>query len=180
MKKVLGICLLLLLTACATMTGGNQTVNITGDQIAQKLNEKFAVPVALSKMLNVNLSNSVVSFDEQTGRMTTTMDALLSSNIIAKTISGKLGISGKLRFDQATNTVMLDEPKVENVQLDEGAGKINQLLGAMASIVSNQIAKQGLALYQVKPEELQFAGNQYTPTNMQVVGQGLQITLAPQ
>jgi len=179
MKKFFSLFLVLLLTACATLSGGNQTFNITGDQIAQKLNEKFAVPVELSKMLNVNLSNSVVTFDEQTGRMTTTMDALLSSNIISKTISGKLGISGKLRFDPATNAVMLDEPKVENVQMGDGKGKINQLLGAMAYIVSDQITQQGLTLYEVKPEELQFAGQQYAPTTMQVVGQDLQVTLVP-
>ncbi len=158
--------------------GGERTMNVTGDQIAQKLNEKLARPISLLKVFNVNLSNSVVTFDKTTGRMTTTMDTKLSSELFDQSLAGKLGISGKFRFDAATNTVVLNEPKIENFNLDGASGKYNDLLNAMAKTVGSEML-DGLTLYTVKPEDLKFGGTTYVPKNMLVMDNGLQLTLTP-
>lgn len=174
------LCLLVFfLSSCAYATLGDRKVSVTGDQIAQKLNEKLSVPFALLKIFNVSLSNSVVTFDQTTGRMMTSMDTALSSQLFKQTLAGKLGISGKLRFDAATSSVMLEDPKVESLQLNGAEGKINDLLSGLAKTVGGQMLN-GLTLYKVKPEDLRFAGTQYAPKNMQVTAQGLQITLSPQ
>ena len=39
---------------------GDRTVNVTGDQIAKKLNEKLALPIQLLKVFDVNLVTSHV------------------------------------------------------------------------------------------------------------------------
>lgn len=158
---------------------GDRTVNVTGDQIAQKLNEKLALPISLLKVFDVNLSNSLVTFDKTTGRMTTTMDTKLSSELFDQSLAGKLGISGKLRFDAATSTVVLDEPKIENFNLDGASGKYNDLLNAMAKTVGGEMLN-GLTLYTVKPEDLKFGGTTYAPKDMLVTDNGLQLTLTPQ
>jgi len=168
----------LFVTGCATM-GGERTVNVTGDQIAKKLNEKLALPFSLLKVFDVNLSNSLVTFDKTTGRMTTTMDTTLNSQLLDKSLAGKLGISGKLRFDAATSTVVLDDPKVENFNIAGADGKYNNLLNAMAKAVGGEMLN-GLTLYTVKPEELKFGGTQYQPKNMIVTDNGLQLTFSPQ
>ena len=80
--------LIIFLSGCATMSG-DRTVNVTGDQIAQKLNEKLALPISLLKVFDVNLSNSQVTFDKASGRMTTTMDTILTSQLLDKSIAGK-------------------------------------------------------------------------------------------
>ena len=182
MKKVLIVKILIvlaafILAACATL-GGDRTVNVTGDQIAQKLNEKLALPISLLKVFDVNLSNSVVTFDKTTGRMITTMDSKLSSELFNETVAGKLGISGKLRFDAATSTVVLDEPKVENFNVAGAGGKYNDLLNAMAKTVGGEMLN-GLTLYTVKPEDLKFGGTSYSPKDMVVTDSGLQLTLSP-
>lgn len=168
----------LFVTGCATM-GEERTVNVTGDQIAKKLNEKLALPFSLLKVFDVNLSNSLVTFDKTTGRMTTTMDTTLNSQLLDKSLAGKLGISGKLRFDAATSTVVLDDPKVENFNIAGADGKYNNLLNAMAKAVGGEMLN-GLTLYTVKPEELKFGGTQYQPKNMIVTDNGLQLTFSPQ
>ncbi|MFW5432020.1 MAG: DUF1439 domain-containing protein [Methylophilaceae bacterium] len=178
MNKLITVCILFILVGCATMMG-DRTVNVTGDQIAEKLNEKLAVPIQLLKIFDVNLSNSLVTFDETTGRMTTTMDTKLSSQIFEESLAGKLGISGKLRFDAATNSVVLDEPKVENFNLDGGDGKFNDLLSALAKTVGGEMLN-GLTLYTVNPEDLKVGGTQYSPKDMVVTDKGLQLTLTPQ
>ena len=171
-------CATLFVTGCATM-GGDRTVNVTGDQIAQKLNEKLALPISLLKVFDVNLSNSVVTFDKTTGRMLTTMDSQLSSELFKESVAGKLGISGKLRFDAATSAVVLDEPKVENFNIAGADGKYNDLLNAMAKAVGGEMLN-GITLYTVKPEDLKFGGTIYSPKDMVVTDNGLQLTLTPQ
>ncbi len=178
MKLKLFILLILLtLSGCATMMG-DRTVNVTGDQIAQKLNEKLALPISLLKVFDVNLSNSVVTFDKTTGRMITTMDTKLSSELSDKYLTGKLGISGKLRFDPATSAVVLDEPKIENINFDGANGKFNDLFNALAKTVGGEMLN-GLTLYTVKPEDLEFGGTTYSPKDMVVTDNGLQLTLSP-
>ena len=170
--------ILVILSACATM-GVDRTVNVTGDQIAQKLNEKLALPIALLKVFDVNLSNSLVTFDKASGRMTTTMDTMLTSQLLDKNIAGKLGISGKLRFDAATSTVVLDEPKIENINFAGADGKFNDVFNAMAKTMGGEMLN-GLTLYTVKPEDLKFGGTTYAPKEMVVTDNGLQLTLTPQ
>ena len=184
MKQKLLILLILLtslsflFSGCATMIGDRQ-VNVTGDQIAQKLNEKLALPIQLLKVFDVNLSNSQVTFDKTTGRMTTMMDTKLTSQLLDKSLAGKLGISGKLRFDTATSTVVLDEPKIESFNLDGAGGKFNELFNALTKTVGGEMLN-GLTLYTVKPEDLKFGGISYSPKDMMVTDKGLQLTLTPQ
>jgi hypothetical protein len=178
MRKVLIVLAAFILGACATL-GGDRTVNVTSDQIAQKLNEKLALPISLLKVFDVSLSNSVVTFDRTTGRMITTMDSQLSSELFNESVAGKLGISGKLRFDAATSTVVLDEPKVENFNIAGAGGKYNDLLNAMAKTLGDEMLN-GLTLYTVKPEDLKFGGTSYSPKDMVVTDNGLRLTLTPQ
>ena len=179
MKKILLSLMFVLLTLSGCATMGDRTVNVTEAQIQQKLNEKLAIPISLLKIFDVNLSNSLVKFDKATGRMTTTMDTSLTSKIFDQTLAGKLGISGKLRFDAATSSVVLDEPKIEQFNLDGAGGKYNELLNAMAKAVGGQMLN-GMALYTVKPEDLKVGDTQYSPKDMLVTDNGLQLTLTPQ
>jgi hypothetical protein len=171
--KFLTILLVILsILGCATMMG-DRTVNVTGDQIAKKLNEKLALPFSLLKVFDVNLSNSLVTFDKTTGRMITTMDTTLTSDLLDKSLAGKLGISGKLRFDAATSRVVLDDPKVENFDIAGAGSKYNNLLNAMAKTVGGEMLN-GLTLYTVKPEDLKYGGTSYSPKDMVVTDNGLQ------
>lgn len=168
----------LTLSGCATMMG-DRTVNVTGEQIAQKLNEKLALPISLLRVFDVSLSNSIVTFDKSTGRMITTMDTKLSSQLLDKSLAGKLGISGKLRFDAATRTVVLDEPKIENINFDGADSKYNEVFNAMAKTVGSGMLN-GLTLYTLKPEDLKLGGTTYVPMDMLVTDSGLQLILTPQ
>ena len=177
-KKILFGLIALLIAGCATMMG-DRTVNVTGDQIAQKLNEKLALPISLLKVFDVNLSNSIVTFDKASGRMTTTMDTKLSSQLLDKNLAGKLGISGKLRFDAGTSTVVLDEPKIESFNFDGAGGKYNDLINAFTKTIGGEMLN-GLTLYTVKPEDLKIGNTLYSPKEMVVTDKGLQLTLTPQ
>lgn len=178
MKLLLSTLMVLMLFGCATMLG-DRTVNVTGDEVAEKLNEKLSVPISLMKIFDVNLSNALVTFDEKTGRMKTMMDTKLSSQLFDESVAGHIGISGKLRFDAAKQAIVLDAPEIENLSFDGTDDKFNQVLKALAAEVGGNLLN-GLTLYKVKQEDLQFAGTQYSPKDMVVTDKGLQLTLTPQ
>ena len=176
MKTKLLVILLILFafSGCAS----DRTVNVSEAQIQQMLNEKLAIPISLLKIFDVNLSNSQVHFDKTTGRMFTTLDTNMNSAVLDKSLTGTLGISGKLRFDAATQSIVLDDPKIEQFNLDGAGGKYNDLFNALAKTVGGEMLN-GIALYKVKPEDLNIRGTQYNPKDMRVTDKGLQITLSP-
>ncbi|MCH9798603.1 MAG: DUF1439 domain-containing protein [Betaproteobacteria bacterium] len=158
---------------------GDRTVNVTSAQIQEKLNEKLSVPFSLLKVFDVKLSNALVTFDQTTGRMHTVMDADLSSKLLNQQSSGKLGLSGKLRFDAASSSVLLDEPAIEQINLGQASQQYNEILNALAKTVGKEMLK-GLTLYKVKPDDLKVSGTQYVPKGIVVTDRGLQIKLSPQ
>lgn len=175
--KLLGfIGLVLLFTGCATMS--DRTVSITEVQVQQKINERLAIPISLLKIFDVNLSNSLVKFDSKTGSMKTTLDTNLSSQLSNKVITGKLGISGKLRFDPVTNSIVLDEPKVENLNLDGLDSKQGDIFNLIAQTLGGEMLN-GLTLYTIKPEDLKIGSTQYKPKEMLITDKGLQMTFSP-
>jgi hypothetical protein len=178
MKALITVLVTFTLVACATMLG-ERKVTVTEAEIQQKLNAKLAAPISLLKVFDVNLSNSLVTFDKTSGRMHTTMDTRLSSALFNESATGKLGLSGQLRFDAATNSIVLDEPKIEQFNLEGASAKNNDLLNALAQLVGDELLN-GLALYQVKPEDLKVGKTQYTPKDIVVTDQGLQLTFTPQ
>ena len=107
------------------------------------------------------------------------MDTKLSSPLLNKSLAGQLGISGKLRFDAVTRSVILDAPKIEKLNLNGADGKYNDLFNALANTVGSDLLS-GLTLYTVKPDDLKFGGITYSPKNMVVTDNGLQLTLTPQ
>lgn len=158
---------------------GRSHCNVTSAQIQEKLNEKLSVPFSLLKVFDVKLSNALVTFDQTTGRMHTVMDADLSSKLLNQQSSGKLGLSGKLRFDAASSSVLLDEPAIEQINLGQASQQYNEILNALAKTVGKEMLK-GLTLYKVKPDDLKVSGTQYVPKGIVVTDRGLQIKLSPQ
>lgn len=166
----------LLVNGCAMM--GDRTVNISEAQLQKKLNERLAIPISLLKIFDVNLSNSTVKFDSKTGRMVTSLDTSLTSILSDKVLAGKLDISGKLRFDVATNSIVLDDPKVESLNLDGLGSKYGEFFNLIAQKLGGEMLN-GLPLYTVKPEDLTVGSTLYNPKDMQITDKGLQITLSP-
>lgn len=158
---------------------GDRSVNVTSAQIQEKLNEKLSNPFSLLQVFDVHLSNALVTFDQATGRMHTTLDANLSSALLKQQSSGKLGLSGRLRFDAETNSVVLDEPAIEQINIGQADQQYNELINALVKTVGKEML-QGMTLYKVKPEDLKFGGTQYQPKDLVVTESGLQIKLSPQ
>jgi Protein of unknown function (DUF1439) len=173
--KIFSILLILFtLYGCAT----DRTVNISEAQIQEMLNRKLALPISVLKIFDVNLTNSQVRLDRSSGRMFTTLDTNMTSSLLGKNLDGKIGISGKLRFDASSQSIVLDDPKIEQLTLNGVGGKYNDLLNALTKSLEGEMLN-GITLYKVKPEDLSYRGSHYSPKDMQITDKGLQLTLSP-
>ncbi|WP_232411036.1 DUF1439 domain-containing protein [Methylophilus sp. 5] len=178
LKNFCGVVLLALsLTHCATM--GERTVKMNTAQLQQKLNNKLAKPLTVLKVFHIQLSNALVSMDPASGRIHTLMDASVQSDLLSNAATGKLGLSGLVKFDPARNAVVLDQPAVDSFQLDGAHSEWNGLVQQLAKDLGGKWLNQ-LVLYEVKPEDLSYAGRHYQPGDLQVTADGLQVTLKPQ
>ncbi|MGB4812536.1 MAG: DUF1439 domain-containing protein [Methylophilaceae bacterium] len=177
MRLLAFVLVLLALSGCAMM--GDRTVNISQSELQARLNERLAIPFSLLKIFDVTLSNSLVQFDNQTGRMTSSFDTNVSSMLNSEPVAGKLGISGKLRFDPTDNSVKLDDPKIESLNLNGLGGKYGDLLAVLAKQLGGDMLN-GITLYTIKPEDLRYGGTQYTPKGLQLTDNNqLQMTFSP-
>lgn len=177
MSKLHGCWLTLcLLASCATL--GDRSLSFSERDVQQKLNERLAIPFTLLKVFDVNLSNAEVKFDKMTGRMHTTFDAKVGSQLMRQALPGRLAVSGKLRFDVATSSVVLDDAQIDNLQIDGMNTPSADLLNALANTVGAEILT-GLPLYSIKPEELKIGATQYYPRSMQITDSSLVVTLSP-
>ena len=167
---------LVVLTGCATF--GDKTVNITQQQVQAKLQEQLSLPLTVLKIFDVNLSNPQVTFDGKTERMTTTLDTKISNPLSKALITGKTAISGRLKFDPATNAVMLTESKVDKLDLQGLGGKYSELLSVLGAKLGSELL-DNIPLYTLKPEELKSGNTYYTPKLLKVTDGALQVTLTP-
>ncbi|MFD0912865.1 DUF1439 domain-containing protein [Methylophilus luteus] len=168
----------ILLSQCATMMG-ERTVRMSASQIQQKLNSKLEKPFTVKKMFHVQLSNALVTLDPATGRIHTSMDANIGSELLANTATGKATLSGLLKFDAARNAVILDQPAIEAIQLDGANSQWNGMLQQLAKEAGSKWLNQ-LVLYEVKPEELVYGGTHYQPTDLRITADEVLVTLKPQ
>ena len=67
---------------------------------------------------------------------------------------------------------------MEQLNIDGASSQYNDLLNAFAEVIGGDLLN-GLTLYKVKPEELTVGGTQYTPREMIVTDNGLQLTFSP-
>ncbi|HSI45260.1 MAG TPA: DUF1439 domain-containing protein [Methylophilus sp.] len=173
-----GLIAIVLLSQCATMMG-ERTVRMSAGQIQQKLNAKLEKPFTVMRAFHVQLSNAQVQLEPATGRIHTTMDASIASDLLANTATGKASLSGLLKFDATRNAVILDQPAIDTIQLDGANGQWNSMLQQVAKDMGGKWLNQ-LILYEVKPEELVYGGTHYQPTDLRITSDEVLVTLKPQ
>ena len=175
---LLGLILTMLLSQCATMMG-ERTVSISAAQLQQKLNHKLMKPLTVMRVLHLQFSNAQVTLDPASGRIHTTLDASLGSEMLAGTATGRTSVSGLLRFDAARQAVMLDQPVIDAIQLDNASPELNGMLQQVAREAGARWLNQ-LVLYEVRPEDLTYAGVHYQPTEIRLTADEVQVKLKPQ
>ena len=165
-----------LLTAC--VSSGPKTLSFSEAQLQKKLAERLDTPITLIKVIQAELRNPQIVLDENTNRLNALFDTQLTSPLFPKTMTGKLHISGVVRYLAEEQSVILDEPKIEAVTVNGVDNQYNQMLSEFGKKMGSQLLP-ALTLYHVKSEDLVHGGMHYAPQTFNIIGHKLEITLMP-
>ncbi|MNY44443.1 hypothetical protein D3C86_1794740 [compost metagenome] len=80
-----------------------------------------------------------------------------------------------MRYDATQRAVLLDNPTVQQVQV-QGMSQYNEQLNAIGAVVAQQLLKD-YPLYTFKPEELRFNGKDVQPGAITVAADGIRVKL---
>lgn len=127
------------------------TIALTEAELQRRVVERFPVTRALPLGAELTLSNPVVSLADTSGRLRMLTDAVVSVPG-ARPLTGQADVSGSVRFDREQGRFLLDEPRLEALQvpgLPQGyAGLARQAANAAVSA-----AVQSLTLHTLTDED---------------------------
>jgi len=168
--------LAMVLIGCAAV--GPRTVKVTEAELQSRITETLAVPITVLKIFDISLSNPVIKLDAGTERLNAQLDTDIRNPFSGEPLSGKLNISGKLRFDAASNSIMLVDARIDNLNLNGLGGKYEGMLNMLTRKLGEEILNN-IPLYTLTAEDLKVGSTEFVPRDFKVVGNDLQVTLVP-
>ena len=157
---------------------GARTVNISESDLQKKIAEQFSLPISVMKVFDINLSNPVIHLDGDKERLNAELDTYIESPLSGRPLHGKIDISGQLRFDKDTKTIILSDSRLENLKFDGIGGEYGNLLNALGRKMGG-ILLNNIPLYTLQENDLRFGSTYYVPKDFKVVGNDLVIRLEP-
>lgn len=164
-----------LLCACAIAPEQHEVV-VSADKLSELLARRISVDTKLLDVFHVRTGKPIVVLDAQTQRLRVELDLSLAHPFSSRPLKGRAGISGGLAFDAATRTVMLTQPRVE--QLD---------IGAVPSALREPISRLGAALgaelldkyplVTLESKQLTAFGQEYRVLGFDITPEGLKVIL---
>jgi Protein of unknown function (DUF1439) len=146
------------------------------DQVQGAVARKFPYQRSVSQLFALTLDNPVVGLRAQANRVVVTVDAHLSSPFLAQPVDSVLSLSSELAYDAPSRSVVLRNPNVERVDVSGDAAQYAQQINAAASVAVTQLLAN-YPIYTFKPEQLQFAGQQYEPGTITILSNGIRVQI---
>mgnify|MGYP003383623815 CR=1 FL=1 len=169
----------LMLTACATLAPPQpREFRLSQAQLQDLVGKRFEMARTYLGFLDVKLATPVVTLQPESNRVLTALDVSIDAPLIGKPWKGAAAISGRLRFDQAAATIMLDEPRAEKFTVEGVPAVYADRVNKIGGWLSEQVLK-GFPIYTLKPEDLRFDNVSYSPSEFKVKPGELTITLVP-
>ncbi|MFC4422298.1 DUF1439 domain-containing protein [Cupriavidus pampae] len=146
------------------------------DELQSAVDKRFPASLRYGELVNVQLSHPRLTLDGNTNRVTTLVDAALTNTLLpSPPINGSLALISGVRYDATRRAVLLDNPTVEQVQV-QGMPQYNQQLNAIGAVVAQQLLKD-YPLYTFKPEELRVNGTEIEPGAITMAPEGIRVQI---
>lgn len=146
----------------------------TRAELQSAVDKKFPTTLRYGELVSVQLSNPRLVLDQATNRVTTQMDAVMSNTILpAPPVNGTMSLNSGVKYDPTRRAVLLDNPTVQDVQV-QGMSQYTQQLNAIGAVVAEQLLRD-YPLYTFKPEELRFNGKDVQPGAITVTPGGISV-----
>lgn len=147
----------------------------TRQELQQAVETRFPANLRYAQVLDVRLTHPRLVLDQAANRITTQVDAQLTNTLLpGPPINGMLALNSGLRYDATRRAVLLDNPVVEQVQVDGVPGQYSAQLNAVGNLVAQQLLKD-YPVHTFRPEELQVGGKQVEPGAITVTAEGISV-----
>lgn len=179
---LLGVCVAagatLSVTACATgiFPFIPDHYTFSQQQVQDAVQRKFPYEHSVSQVFDVALSHPVVGLLPDANRVSVRLDAHLASPFLRQPVDGVFTLSSQLAWDEASRSVVLHEPSVDNVAVNGDAAAYTQQINAAAGVLATQLLTN-YPVYTFKPEQLQFAGVSYEPGTITILTNGIRVQI---
>ena len=169
--------LLTLLSGCASLLPP-QEIEIPLSRLQQSIQKKFPYTERYFSLLDVTLSNPVLSTQPAADRMLIALDAQVLPPLIKTPWQGELLVSGSLRIDPVRRAVLLTEPRLENIKLDAATGSYTSRLARLGTQLAQDLIGETV-LYTFAPDAFVVAGKRFVPTGITTRKDSLVVSFEP-
>lgn len=148
----------------------------TKKELQDAVDKRFPATLRYAEVISVQLTHPRLVLDDANNRVTTQVDAQLTNALMpSPPVNGTLALNSGIRYDPAQRAVLLDNPTVQQVDV-QGMAQYREQLNAIGAVVAQQLLKD-YPLYTFKPEELRFNGKDVQPGAITVAADGIRVKL---
>ena len=169
--------LLTFLSGCASLLPP-QEIEIPLSRLQQSIQKKFPYTERYFSLLDVTLSNPVLSTQPAADRMLIALDAQVLPPLIKTPWQGELLVSGSLRIDPVRRVVLLTEPRLENIKLDAATGGYTSRVARLGKQLAEDLIGETV-LYSFAPDAFVVAGKRFVPTRITTRKDSLVVSFEP-
>lgn len=173
----LSVLMLALLSGCASLLPP-QEIEIPLSRLQQSVQKKFPYAERYFGLLDVTLSNPVLSTRPAADRLLIALDAQVLPPLMKTPWQGELLVSGVLRIDAARRAVLLTEPRLENIKLDAATGSYTSRLARLGTQLAEDLIGETV-LYTFAPDAFVVAGQRFVPTSITTRKDSLVVSFEP-
>lgn len=178
MKRLLASLAMLLLSGCAALIGPRD-VEVPQARLQEGLERRFPFSQRYLGLFDLSAVNPRLGLLPGQNRISAAMDLAVTPVLAPGSgLRGSLTISGVPRVDAARGVLLLDQPRVDQLDiagLDRAAGA--QLAGVASFLAQNLLG--GLPVHTFAPGTLRYAGVSFAPLKIVTRSDRLVVTFAP-
>jgi hypothetical protein len=146
-------------------------------QLQSALERKFPFNKRYMELFDIQLSNPKLTLDPARNRVNVQFDAALDNRLFfSQPLTGRFALDSGLRFDPATQSVVLQDPQVQQFDIAGLPPQYSRQLNAIGGILAEQLL-QGYPLYTFRPDELKVAGSSVEPGTITVLNDGINVKI---
>jgi hypothetical protein len=147
------------------------------DELQTMIAKRFPVAERYAEIFMVGLRDPQLGLDAGTNRAALTATLTIASPLLAASpVQGVVSMSSALRYDAATRTLRLDQPKAERLELQGVEGRDAERLQKVGAVVAQELL-QGQVLRSFTADELTVGRKTYEIGDITVQDHGIKVQL---
>lgn len=171
-KFVFALVLAGLLAACSSNPFVPTKVTFTKSQLQAVLDKKFPVEKHYMQMLDLTVSNPVVSLRPESNRIAIRFDVELTMVGSRQPVYGQMVFASALVYDAKRLAIVLKDPVLEKQEIVGISSTTNQLLSEASAVLIKENL-EGRSVHNCKPGDLVFLDMPLKPRNIEVTQDGV-------